>query len=127
VLDLTPGDGTFAKCALTQEIIYVGIVMSDLHGEILREELLKFILTEMANEASPMYDTRYALYKKNSASASDPKKETPNPTPRKDKRKRTKKEDDKEDDKDKGKKAKKSKKKSSSSSASSSSSDSHSE
>jgi hypothetical protein len=76
-LDLTPGDGTFAKCAIEKDLVYVGIVMTDTHGETLKQNLIAFILEQMAVEGSEMYDVRYALYKK--GTKTDGAKDPPEP------------------------------------------------
>jgi hypothetical protein len=76
-LDLTPGDGTFAKCAIEKDLVYVGIVMTDKHGETLKQNLIAFILEQMAVEGSEMYDVRYALYKK--GTKTDGAKDPPEP------------------------------------------------
>lgn len=103
---MTPGDGTFAKCAIEKDLVYVGIVMTDTHGETLKQNLIKFILEQMAVEGSEMYDVRYALYKKGAKTegANDP------PEPKAGTKSKAKKEGTKEPKKKKAKRGKPSKK-----------------
>ena len=77
---MTPGDGTFAMCAIERDLVYVGIIMTDLHGETLKRNLIAHILKQMADEGSVLYDVRYALYKKGAKADADaePKKGTKN-------------------------------------------------
>ena len=68
-------------CAIERDLVYVGIVLTDLHGETLKRNLIAHILKQMADEGSVLYDVRYALYKKGSKAedaAEEPKKGTKN-------------------------------------------------
>jgi hypothetical protein len=92
VLDLTPGDGTFAKVAIDRDLIYVGVVMTDTHGEVLKTGIIAHILEQMSVESSPLYDVRYALYKKEMNATPE---EPVEPKPKKQKKEEPKKEDPK--------------------------------
>jgi hypothetical protein len=122
VLDLTPGDGSFAKVVVEAGLVYVGVCFNDHHVEELRKGIIKYVLEKMADEQCPgLYDVRYALFKKGSAAkVDDPANKPP---------KRTREPKAKADGKSKKEKKSKNPKKKSkkSSSSSSSSSDSHSD
>ena len=126
MLDLSPGDGTFGKCAMERDLIYVAVCFNEYHAELLKQIIMKHILAKMTDEKSTLYDARFAVWKKKSAEA----KAGGEPEDDEGKGKKRKKGGDPPKPKPKAKGAKKNKKSkkaaSSSSSPRNSSSDSHS-
>lgn len=92
--------------------------MSDTHCEVLKKGIIAHILEQMSVESSPLYDVRYALYKKDKVA--DPKDDEPNP-------KKQKKEDPPKKKEKKEEPKSKKKKKAKESSSGTSASDSHSD
>ena len=124
VLDLTPGDGSFGKAAIENNVIYVAVCFNEAHMILLKEQIISFVLDRMgAEDGKELYDARYASHKK-SATPKAAGAAPPNPT--KPKRAPKRKLDDDKKKSKKDKKKKKGKKSESSSSSSSSASDSHS-
>ena len=122
MLDLTPGDGSFAKVVVEAGLVYVGVCFNEHHVEELKKGVIEYVLEKMANEQCPgLYDVRYALFKKGGAAGGA----VPAPTPKRPREPKAKAEGKPKTEK-KEKKSRKSKKSKKSSSSSSSSSDSHS-
>lgn len=58
VLDLTPGDGSFALAAFKANIVYCGICFGDVHKAQLQKHIERKIWQAMSNDASPIYEPR---------------------------------------------------------------------
>ena len=69
MLDLSPGDGTFGKCAMERDLIYVAVCFNEYHAELLKQIIMKHILAKMTDEKSTLHDARLAVWKKKSAEA----------------------------------------------------------
>jgi len=58
VLDLTPGQGELCRAAVEKRIPYLGITMTSLHGDRLREQL-----TQWLQKQSPaLFNTFFGCY-----------------------------------------------------------------
>lgn len=58
VLDLTPGDGSFALAAFKANVVYCGICFGDVHKAQLQKQIERKIWQAMSNDASPIYEPR---------------------------------------------------------------------
>ena len=58
VIDMSPGSGTFAEACLRSSTGYVAICWSQLHRQRVEQRLKLFLLKEMMDETSPLYNPK---------------------------------------------------------------------